>query len=200
MMAVYYINLIKEAFIDPRQSAQRILDTQTLDDKNTLLLMVTSYVVGMCLAQLTLFALDSQTASLPSMQVHIPGLILTALTSILMASLILGVGRYFGGTGEFRDILKVVLWQFFLTSFLTPLETWAQLELPVAPEPGTTLNVAEISSLVIGVYTFVFGAQLYLLANFIAQAHGFASTRKVALALIGISLFVATLLALSISG
>jgi len=197
-MINFYTNVLHEVVVSPRKSARRILDAD-LENKDLVLVLATSYALGMVLTLLTLLSLDQTTAALPSMPVHVVGVALTVVTIGLISALIWSIGNRLGGTASFIEVVRVVLWQFFIMSFLTPLEIWAQLGIPTIQD-GTTIDVANISPVVLGVYGVLFGVQLYLLANFIAEVHSFKSVSKVAMGLVSASLLLAVLLGVSVAG
>ncbi|OYU39129.1 MAG: hypothetical protein CFE33_11935 [Pseudorhodobacter sp. PARRP1] len=103
--------------------------------------------------------------------------VVQGVVMVIMAMLAQGVGRMFGGRGQFVDALVLIGW----TEALLCVLQLAQIVLMLI-SPG----VAAATGL-FGMILFV-----WVLANFVAELHGFASAGKV---LAGI---IATVLAISV--
>lgn len=118
-----------------------------------------------------------------AMQAPLSGLAIQLCTILLIAALMAGVGRLFGGRGSFADALLLVVWLEFLTLPLSLLQLLLLLVLPLA-----TLPVALVG---MGLFCWVF-------LVFAATLHGFRRLWPVAAAslatLIGVSFVLGMLL------
>lgn len=103
--------------------------------------------------------------------------VVQAVVMVIMAMLAQGVGRMFGGRGQFADALVLIGW----TEALLCVLQLAQIVLMLI-SPGLAAATG-----LFGMILFV-----WVLSNFIAELHGFASAGKV---LVGI---IATVLAVSV--
>lgn len=186
-----YLNILKEAIITPRQSARRILD-QALETQNLILLFLTGYAVSAFFAQVTFALVDQEGMPVPPITIHIPGIILTAILVPFIAGLVWGIGQSFGGKGEFDGAVQIVVWQFFLTSFLTPLEVWAQLNFSFM-EDANAIDLNNTPPMFVVMLCGVYALKFYIFVNFIAELHGFKSAAKIAVSLVGVSLLVMTI-------
>ena len=86
------------------------------------------------------------------------------LLLVLMVFAIFWIGRSFGGSGSFEETILLVVWLQFIMVCLQVLQTAVLLVLPVFA------GLVGIASLVLF---------LWLLTNFVAVLHGFASLGKV---------------------
>lgn len=93
-----------------------------------------------------------------------------ALGLILMAAVVTGLGRLFGGRGRLAEALLLLSWADFV---LLLAEMAFSLVILALPGPGGVLALV------------VAGFSVWLAASFIAELHGFASTFAVASALVG---------------
>ncbi|MES2434813.1 MAG: YIP1 family protein [Pseudomonadota bacterium] len=110
---------------------------------------------------------------------------LQAVVMVIMAMLAQGVGRIFGGLGRFADALVLIAW----TEALLCLLQLAQIVLMVvSPSLAAALGL-------FGMVLFV-----WVLSNFIAEMHSFASAGKVLFGIIGTVLAVSVLLAIALVG
>lgn len=109
--------------------------------------------------------------------------VVQAVVMVVMAMLAQGVGRRFGGRGQFGDALVLIGW----TEALLCVLQLAQIVLMLI-SPG--LSAA----------TGLFGMVLFIwvLSNFIAELHGFASAGKVLLGIIATVLAVSVLVAFAL--
>ena len=124
----------------------------------TFLLSTQSDAVPLDPAMLELFTNPLQLAALQA------GVLLVS------AALIAGLGRMFGGAGRFEDALLLVVWLEFILLLLQIVQTAVML---FSPTLAGALGL-------FGLVLFI-----WLLANFIAELHGFASILAVGLAIIG---------------
>lgn len=142
-------------------------------------------ILAVLLIGLTANLLPAQDLSLlgREMQAPLPGLAIQAGTILMVAGLMAGVGRLFGGQGSFADALLLMVWLEFLTLPLTLVQLVLLLTFPPA-----TILVA-LAALVVFVRIFVV---------FAATLHGFRSLLAVAGAalatLFGVSLILGAIM------
>ncbi len=111
--------------------------------------------------------------------------ILQAVVMVIMAMLAQGVGRMFGGRGNFADALVLIAW----TEALLCVLQLAQIALMlVSPALAAAIGL-------FGMVLFV-----WVLSNFIAEMHSFASAGKVLFGIIGTVLAVSVLIAIALVG
>ncbi len=172
----------------PRTAARAILDSG-IDRARHFEIFLLVIALSGALGQLTLILLPLQDA--PEDAPRITGLIIAALVgaSILLLTFVLHLGgRLFGGTGDVRDAMLLVLWAQFLMTCLQAVELLIALALPGA---GGALALVAV------------GFLLWLLTNFAAELHGFESLARtfvgLAAAMLGLSLILSIALTLLIS-
>lgn len=117
------------------------------------------------------------------MQAPLPGLAIQLGSILLIAALMAGVGRLFGGRGRFADALLLMVWLEFLTLPLSLLQLLLLLVLPLATLPAALVGMA--------LFCWIF-------LVFAATLHGFRRLWPVAAAslvtLIGVSFVLGMLL------
>lgn len=172
----------------PRDAARAIL-ASGIDRARHFELFLLVITLSGALGQLTMILLP-----MPEPQEGMPqitGLTIAALVgaSILLLTFVVYLGgRMFGGTGDVRDAMLLVLWAQFLMTVLQAIELLIALVLPGA---GGALAVVAILFL------------LWLLTNFTAELHGFESLARtfigLAAAMFGLSIVMSVALALLIN-
>ncbi len=111
--------------------------------------------------------------------------VLQAVVMVIMAMLAQGVGRMFGGRGNFADALVLIAWIEVLLCMLQLVQIALMV---VSPSLAAAIGL-------FGMVLFV-----WVLSNFIAEMHSFASAGKVLLGIIGTVLAVSVLLAMALVG
>lgn len=169
---------------NPRAAARHLMDRQ-LPLSTVWLVLALMAVVSAVLSTVSLLLAPAQTEAsviepnlLAMLQNPLQVAVLQAVVMVIMAMLAQGVGRMFGGRGNFRDGLVLIAW----TEALLCLLQLAQIVL---------LLVSPSLAAAIGLFGMVLF--MWVLSNFIAEMHSFASAGKV---LFGI---LATVLAVSVS-
>lgn len=149
----------------PREAARRIIAMQ---------LSVSTGWLGMGLAVVLSTLLTVVSAKVSPFEAE-PGLtqltdsplllaIMLALLLMMALALIMGIGRAMGGQGQFVDALVLLAW---LEAVLLLLQA-AQI---------VFLLIFPLVAILLGLFSFV--VFLWVLANFIAELHRFASAPKV---------------------
>ena len=100
---------------------------------------------------------------------------------VLMAGLIFGIGRQFGGSGSFVGGLAILGW---MQAILLGLQLAQIVALVILPPLAVVIGLASL------------GLSLWLMPSFIAELHGFRSAFKTFLGMIGAS--VGLVVALSV--
>ncbi|MEO1492949.1 MAG: YIP1 family protein [Pseudomonadota bacterium] len=169
---------IVEGFAAPRASARRILaEGLTLD--TAVLMVVFGYVVT-AIAQLIL-APDVQRPEGNAFAYHIMNLLLQIGVFFLIAGMAFGLGKISGGTGTLPQAQALIGWHSLVTSMLAPVSVYAAAEIvgSVArmseTDPDAQIDPAalEISGGSIFLALLVAGVWFWLLANYVAELHGF---------------------------
>lgn len=88
----------------------------------------------------------------------------------MVAGLMTGVGRMFGGKGNFEDALILIVW---IEAMVLMIQAVKVLILPFAPSISAMLSIAAV------------GMFFYLVVQFTKALHGFQNGWKVLLAVIG---------------
>lgn len=177
--------LTRLTLVAPRQAARAILGA-SIDRARHFELFLLVITLSGALGQLTIILLPVPDP--PEGTPQITGLTIAALVgaSILLLTFIIYLGgRFFGGSGDPRDAMLLVLWAQFLMTLLQSVELLVALILPGA---------AGILALVAIVFL------LWLLTNFAAELHGFDSLARTFVGLIaamfGLSIVLSIVLTL----
>lgn len=163
--------LLSESARTPRTAARRLL---ALDPGMELALpaMAAASCLSALLTSLVFMVLPMPEEAVLSGLLSQPLLLagMQALGLMVMAALVTGIGRAFGGRGRLAEALFLLSW---VDAVLLLAEMAIGVLSLVLPGPGALLSL------------FVLVFTIWLAASFIAELHGFESTRGVAAALIG---------------
>ena len=184
---------LAEAYLQPRFSARRIL-ALVQDWRTTVLLFLLALSTQTLLALLSTNILGLGQLPTTSGEVSDTGSsspLQMALLIAVMVGAAYGFGRLFGGRGSLRSVVVVLGWYGLVTAILVPVEiVWfhqlrLQSDAVMIGEMGAGVPTAPGGSLLIvfGVGLELFA--LWILANFIAEAHGFRSSFLVLLGILG---------------
>ncbi len=151
--------LMRDTLTTPRATAQRLIAMNPPDDARWLG-MVIVIVLSVLLGQLSLLVLDEGGLG--------GGLLFMATfqTMMLLGMVVAvqGVGRVFGGTGNFPDALLLVAWLQFVMLGVQLVQILAMMLIP------PLFGLVTVAAL---------GVFLWLLVNFIMALHGFDSAMRV---------------------
>lgn len=190
---------IVEGFAAPRASARRILqDGLSLD--TAVLMVVLGYVLT-AIAQLIL-APDVSRPEGSVIAYHLMSLVLQIGLFFLIAGMAFGLGRISGGTGTLPEAQALIGWHSLVTSMLAPLSVYAAAEIVGGlaqvseAEAGGQLDPAaiDVSSISIFLAFLVAGLWFWLLANYVAELHGFKNVWGVLGVICGLPFAIAVLL------
>lgn len=162
-----WMALVVEALRDPRRNAQRILDWPLPERALGLAVLLVSVVAVLGLYGSLVLGGAGLGGPFP------PPLAMVALQVVamaLMAALMVGVGRMFGGTGGFAGALRLMVWLQALMILMQVVQLVAMLVLP--PLAG----LVSLASL---------GAVGWVASGFVAGLHGFRSQGMTFLGILG---------------
>ncbi len=191
MIADFTKRLI-EGFLAPRISARRLLDGGY--DWPVLALL---FLLGYLVESIVLTAFANLGDSGPIVTRHIAGLIGSVIGTAVLSAIAWQCGRIAGGTASFKDVVLVMCWLQILIALLLPLflPFWLSV-LEAAQSMDTALqqgDQAQIPDIGGGALIAAFGAAsvwIWLLANYIAEAHRFSSTWRVLGAILALPLII----------
>lgn len=163
--------LLSDSIRSPRSAARQLLAL-----KPGMELALPSMAATACLSAI-LTTLVVMTLPMP-MDPAIAGLLsqplllagMQALGLMVTAALVVGVGRVFGGRGRLAEALFLLSWADVV---LLVAEVALSLFSVLLPGAGSLLSLP------------VLAFTVWLVASFIAELHGFKSTRNVAFAIVG---------------
>lgn len=169
--------LLQQSLQSPRAAARRLLDWQFPASTAGLAIALMA-VLSACLTTISMLVapegIDPNILQMFKNPLQVA--VLQGLVMLVMAMLVQGVGRMFGGRGRFIDALVLIAW----TEALLSLLQLAQIVLMVlSPSLAAALSL------------FGLVVSLWVLASFIAELHGFASASKVLFGLIATVFVVA---------
>lgn len=170
--------LVKLTVLDPRRGLRTVLDANPSMAARVMALVLMS-VASTLIFQLSVH-LAPPPVEVPLITMLREAPIATALSQgvvmLATAALVHVIGRMAGGTGQASDALLAMVW---MQAVFLALQIVQTLLLIALPPVGVILSLAAL------------GFFFWILTNFVAEVHGFASVGKVFLGII------ATLLVLS---
>jgi hypothetical protein len=185
-LPAFVTDLGRETLRAPRAGVRRLLEMDLPMEARWLgLLLVTVlsvFVTGLSLLLLPPGSEPGILALLADPYVGVPS---QALSLVVAAAAIAGIGHLFGGKGGFADALLVIVWIEFLMTVAQVAELAVML---LVPPVGAVLAFAVLAWF------------LWVIVNAIAELHGFSNLVLVALGLVGGFVVVVIALALLLSG
>lgn len=178
-------DLGRETLSTPRAGTRRLLAMDVPMEARWLgLLLVTVLAVLVTRASLLLMPPGAEPGFLAILADPFVGVPAQALSLVVAAAAIAGIGRAFGGRGGFADALLVILW----IEFLMTVAQVAELAVMLAVPPiGAILAFAVLAWF------------LWVIVNAIAELHGFRNLVLVSLGLVGGFVAVVVTLAVLLS-
>lgn len=176
---------------NPRAAARHLMDRR-LELSTIWLVMALMAVISAGLSTVSLLLAPPETeadlvapAIMTMLQNPLQVAVLQAVVMVIVAMLAQGVGRLFGGHGNFRDGLVLIVW----TEALLCVLQLAQIVLmPVSPSLAAAIGL-------FGMVLFV-----WVLSNFIAEMHSFASAGHVLFGIIATVFAVSVLMTIVLVG
>lgn len=120
---------------------------------------------------------------------HLIAAVQQVIIFFLLSALVYGVGRMAGGTGTILGSQLVVAWHAIVTSVISPLAIGVSTATFQAQDSG------ELPSGVLLTGVIYVAISFWLMANYVAELHGFRSAVSVLGAIIGLTFAFAILLA-----
>jgi hypothetical protein len=154
--------LLRESVLDPRGAARRLL---TLDGGSALALPAAGIMAILSAVISVLLNASAPPTGNPTMDQLAAQPLLLALFQfgglLLLAAIVTGVGRMFGGKGRFAPTLLILAWFDFL---ILVLQVILLLIILALPGLGGALIL------------FALALAFWFLASFVAEVHGFGRT------------------------
>lgn len=177
------VRTVAEGYVAPRRSIRRLLDTGN-GLEAALLMLALAYVVQ---AILTVLFISAGVG----IGGHLLAIVQQLVVFFVLSALIYGVGRMAGGTGTLEGAQLVVGWHALVVSVISPLAIGvSSVAFRPEAEEGAGLPAG------LGFLAFLYVAiSFWLMANFIAELHGFRSNWGVLGTIVGLTFACAILLA-----
>lgn len=192
-MLLPLIERVAETYRAPRPAMRRVLNGVT-GFRDVGLLFALSYCLNSAVIILvSLFASSpaEDGADRPGAVAFVlTNLVFTAAAFALVTALVWRVGRALGGQGSLLDIAAAVAWHSLVTVIFAPVIAAAMVSDPGSSVAGI-LVMAQLAMVIV---------VMWLLANFVAEAHRFASAWRVAGVLFAGMFFIAFALSIAVSG
>ena len=169
MIGAFAGNML-DAYRAPRPSVRRVIDAAP-GVGDCVMMIVLAYAIQALLAG-AMALIDPGLRRLFRPGDRAPGLEIAVQVgfSFMIAGIAFSIGSRFGGSGRPRDLLAAISWHAVATSILAP--TLLIVSRPAVAERAPSMF--EALAFLTGV-----GLSLWLLAAFIAEAHGFRRTGPV---------------------
>lgn len=165
-MLNFLIDTLLLSYRAPRAAARRVLDHVTTYEAIGLIFGV-SVALSSFLAALVAHLGGRYVVGFGFV---VSSLVVSVVVYVAAVLLIHRGGALFGGRASLRDIAAMVAWHSLATVIFAPLI--ASVSLPgLSPSMMAMLGFGQL---------LMIGVALWLLANFVAEAHGFASALRVA--------------------
>ena len=156
------VKLIVDSYVAPRSAVRRVIDrAQNWED----IAIVFGLSFTLSAMVMTLRLDDPGDGGLALILVN---LLVSAIGLLLLSFIATGVGKLFGGKGELKELTAAMAWHSLVTVVFAPFLSPAALLATEEARSGFFLQVALL--LVV----------IWLMVNFIAEAHRFQSAWKVA--------------------
>lgn len=157
---------VADSFRAPRRAARRVIDTVKRPEEVAMMFGL-SFCISTILMLLThlIFGIGGGTGSLGFV---LTNLMVSAFAFGMLTVFVYMVGRLFGGEAEILEVAAVIAWHSLVTAVFTPLIAGAVNPADAQPGPGFLIQFALV------------GVVLWLLVNFIAEAHRFQNAWRVA--------------------
>lgn len=185
-----FFDLLSRGLISPRPVVRRLIDARMDVRQRLTLVALAAALQGVLWAAIGLVAPGVSPGGL-GIAGHGALAMLVFLNYAIVATLGFQIGRRFGGKGSPNAVATAVAWHAVLTAALTPLQAIA------LGGAGPAQAMSGGAALILVLYI---GYNIWLLAACVAEAHGFASTRRVALATVALFFMLGLILSLLFGG
>lgn len=176
------LSAVRFTLVNPRQGARMVMQAGVSVQARWLAFALVA-VASAILAHASFALLPAdvrEEVSIAAISPFVTVVLQGALMLIFMHAIV-WIGRMFGGTGQFDDVMIVIVWSQFVLLALEVAQIAVQL---IAPPLAAIVGFASIL------------ASLWLVTNFIAEAHQFPSVGKTFFGLVVSFLAVIFVLAL----
>lgn len=178
---------VVEGFVRPRRSMSRLLAAKP-DWLDVIQLALLAFALNVIMRKSMLlilevdpFLLGAGNATEPLRATLISQFAIHGAFIFMASGLAFGIGRAFGGKGDPIGVTIAVTWHTVITSFLVPLQ---MLAIPRIDGAGGAVGGHA------GLMMIVVAITLWLLASYIATAHGFRSVLVVMMTIFGVGLIL----------
>ncbi len=173
-------------FIAPRDAARQILGWD-LGWPTVLLVIATGIAVDLLITQVLMMDLPETLREDPIVVLQgtsFGGVALRVAAVFTVSALVTWIGRAFGGSGDLPRVTSAVAWVGLASALLGIVQLVGHFLIP------PLMGIVNIALGLLG---------LWILACFVAEAHRFASTPRVAAALLGFAILITLVLMLVVS-
>ncbi|WP_340110499.1 YIP1 family protein [Pikeienuella sp. HZG-20] len=185
-MLEFLIDAVMQSYRAPRKAVRRVLDVVDGYEGVALLFGLAFSVNTFLVILVSLLAGRGGVG----VSFVFSDLLFSVVAYSIAVALIYRVGRALGGKGSLREIATVVAWHSLVTVIFSPLVAVATLP-NLSSGAAAGLALAQLAMV---------GVVLWLLANFIAEAHRFKSVLRVAGGLFGGVFLIGFVLSLLLPG
>ena len=192
-MTAGLLRMIGEGYTAPRLAMRRLLDGG-YGLEVALAFLALAFIVEAALS----IVLGGRAGAL-SFSVYLVNVALQLAVFFLLSGLIHGIGRAAGGKGTLSGAQLVVGWQALVTSPLTPLTIGFASAFRARPEGADAAAPVEIPAGGGFLALLYVAISFWLMANYIAELHGFRNTWGVLATIVGVTLACGVVL-VSIAG
>ena len=127
---------------------------------------------------------------------HLQALIEGMISFVILSAVVYGVGRIFGGTGNWRQTNVAMAWYLLVTSVFVPIALPALIHVAeaVAAAGDGPVGPVDVPGSLLAMFAVASGIMLWLFASYIAELHRFARTWNVVAVMLGLSVAFSLLL------
>lgn len=177
-----FARALLQGYVAPRASARRVLDSgQGIEA--ALCMVALAYLLQ---SMLTILFLSGAFGLVG----HVMAIVQQLVTFFLFSALVYGIGRLAGGTGTMTGAQLIIGWHALVTSLISPLAIGVSVAVFGAAADGTTGVPPGVVLMAIA----YLGISFWLLANYVAELHGFRNPWAVLGTIVGLSFACAMLL------
>lgn len=177
-----FARVLVEGYTAPRASARRLLDSGH-GIEVALGMVALAYLIQ---AMLTILFMSTGFG----ISGHLLAIMQQLVTFFLLSALVYGIGRLAGGTGTLQGAQLIVGWHALVTSVISPLAIGVSTAAFTAADGGSGGVPAGLAVMAILYVSISF----WLMANYVAELHGFRNSWNVLGAIVGLTFACAVLL------
>lgn len=173
-------------YLRPRRSVRRIIDGGHGFDA-VILMVLLAYLLREIFVLLIPDARSGDAGF--DLGFHVVALIERFVSFLLLSAVVFAAGRFFGGTGSWRETNLAMAWYLLVTSVIAPLALPAVVHISnvVAEAGGGPLPRIEMPVGALAMFMVASGIMLWLFACYVAELHRFTRTWNVVAVILGVS-------------